>query len=127
MKRGKTKTTINRDFLSKWYTRIIGVYFLLIVFSLFFDFIQLGHRPETWHKIFHILIGFIVIYHWNNKNFYRPFTAISGAFFTFVAIFGWTFPDFALQIGLEAFTYSDTILHTIVGLTGLLIGVRIKR
>lgn len=123
----KEKRKINRMFLSKWYTRIIGVYFLLIVFSLFFDFIQLGHRPETWHKIFHILIGFIVIYHWNNKNFYRPFAAVNGAFFTYVAIFGWTFPDFALQLGLEVFTYSDTILHTIVGVIGLLIGVRVRK
>ena len=123
----KEKRKINRMFLSKWYTRIIGVYFLLIVFSLFFDFIQLGHRPETWHKIFHILIGFIVIYHWNNKNFYRPFAAVNGAFFTYVAILGWTFPDFALQLGLEAFTYSDTILHTIVGVIGLLIGVRVRK
>ena len=123
----KEKRKINRMFLSKWYTRIIGVYFLLIVFSLFFDFIQLGHRPETWHKIFHILIGFIVIYHWNNKKFYRPFAAVNGAFFTYVAILGWTFPDFALQLGLEAFTYSDTILHTIVGVIGLLIGVRVRK
>jgi len=123
----KEKRKINRMFLSKWYTRIIGVYFLLIVFSLFFDFIQLGHRPETWHKIFHILIGFIVIYHWNNKNFYRPFAAVNGAFFTYVAILGWTFPDFALQLGLEVFTYSDTILHTIIGVIGLLIGVRVRK
>ena len=123
----KTKININREFLCKWYTRIIGIYFLSIVFSLFIHFTQSGHTPETWHKIFHILIGIIVIYHWNNKNFYRPFTAVIGAFFTFVAIFGWTFPDFALSLGLEAFTYSDTILHTIVGVTGLLIGVRVKK
>lgn len=115
---------INRESLYKWYTRIIGIYFILIIFSLFFDFAQYGHRPETWHKIFHILIGVIVIYNWNNKNFYRPFTAINGAFFTFVAIFGWTFPEFGLLEGLEAFIFSDTILHSIVSLSGLIIGIK---
>lgn len=87
---------INREFLYKYYTIIIGIYFTLIIISLFIDFFQYGHGPETWHKIFHILIGIIIIYNWNNKNFYRPFTIINGAFFTFVAIFGWTFPNFVL-------------------------------
>ena len=121
------KRKINREFLYKWYTRIIGIYFIFIIISLFIDFTQYGYRPETWHKIFHIIVGIVVLFNWNNKNFYRLFSAINGAFFTFVAIFGWTFPEFGLQQGLEAFTFSDTILHTIVGLTGLLIGIRIKR
>jgi len=118
---------MKREFLYKWYTRIIGIYFTLIIISLFIDFVQFGYRPETWHKIFHIFIGIIVLYNWNNKNFYRPFTAINGAFFTFVAAFGWAFLNFGIIEGLEAFTFSDTILHSIIGLTGLIIGIRIKR
>ena len=46
---------------------------------------------------------------------YRIFgltTASSGA----VAIFGWNMPDFH---GLDAFNRLDTILHTIVSVTGL--------
>lgn len=120
------KNKVNQEVFCKWYTRIIGIYFLLIIISLILDFTQYGHRPETWHKIFHILIGLIIIYNWNNKNFYRHFTTVNGAFFTFIAIFGLVFPNFALQRGLEAFTRSDTILHTIVGIVGLLVGIRIK-
>lgn len=118
---------INREFFYKCYTRIIGIYFLLIIFSLVIDFAQFGHRPETWHKIFHILVGIIILFNWNNKNFYRPFTSVNGAFFTFIAIFGWNFPNFGILEGLEAFTFSDTILHTIVGISGLLIGIRIRK
>ena len=118
---------INREFLYKWYTRIIGIYFTFIIFSLFIDFAQYGHHPETWHKIFHIIIGVIILYNWNNKNFYRPFSSINGAFFIFVAIFGFTFPEFGISEGLEAFTFLDTIIHSSVGITGLLIGIKIKK
>lgn len=106
----------------KWYTRVIGVFFTLVVISLIIDFIQFGHRPETWHKIFHVILGFIVLrYGWNNGNWWRPFSLANGAFFTFVALFGWTFPDFAQ---LDAFNRLDTILHSIVGVSGLLIGFK---
>ncbi|MEM3154550.1 MAG: hypothetical protein QW165_03245 [Candidatus Woesearchaeota archaeon] len=104
----------------KWYTRIIGIFFVLVVFSLLADFISFGHRPETWHKIFHVMLGIIVIkYGWSNPLFWRPFCLANGAFFTFVALFGWVFPDFA---GLDAFNRLNVVLHAIVGLSGLIIG-----
>ena len=104
----------------KWYTRVIGVFFLLVAISLITDIISFGHRAETWHKIFHVILGGLVVYFgWNNARFWKPFCLANGAFFTFVALFGWTFPDFA---GLDAFNRVDTILHSIVGVSGLVIG-----
>jgi membrane-bound ClpP family serine protease len=102
----------------KLYTRIIGVAFVLVVISLVLDIYGFGHRPETWHKIFHVVLGLIVISNWNNKKFYRPFCLVNGIFFSFVALFGWTFMDFG---GLDAFNFVDTVLHSIVGLSGLVI------
>jgi hypothetical protein len=106
----------------KWYTRVIGIFFTLVAISLLLDLVNFGHRPETWHKIFHVLLGVIILkVGWNNKNFWRPFCLWNGAFFTFVALFGWIFPDFG---GLDAFNRIDTILHSIVGISGLLIGIK---
>ncbi|MDP3765779.1 MAG: hypothetical protein Q8R04_04655 [Nanoarchaeota archaeon] len=108
------------EIFQKWYTRIIGIFFVLVVISLIFDYSKFGHRPETWHKIFHVLLGSIVLYHgWNNKQFWKPFCLANGAFFSFVAAFGFTFPDFG---GLDAFNRLDNILHSMVGLSGLIIG-----
>lgn len=110
------------DRTQKWYTRIVGIFFVLIVLSLVTDLLSFGHRPETWHKIFHILIGVVVLaYGWSNASFWRPFCLVNGTFFTFVAVFGIIFPDFGM---LDAFNTTDTILHSIVGVTGLLIGMR---
>ena len=107
--------------MQKWYTRVIGMFFVLVALSLIFDFYKFGHRPETWHKIFHVLLGLIVLYYgWNNKNFWKPFCLANGAFFAYVALFGFVFPDFA---NLDAFNRLDTILHGMVGLSGLAIGV----
>ena len=106
------------NFLQKWYTRIIGIYFILIIISLIIDFTQYGYRLETWHKVFHIIIGIVVLFNWNNKKFYKPFCLINGIFFTLVALFGVTFPNFA---NLDAFNSTDTLLHAIVGITGLII------
>lgn len=104
----------------KWYTRAIGVFFVLVVVTLVTDIVQFGHRPETWHKIFHVVLGGIVLaVGWNKKEFWRPFCLVNGAFFTFVALFGWTFPDFG---GLDAFNRLDTILHSVVGVSGLVVG-----
>lgn len=108
------------ELLQKYYTLLIGIFFVLVFISLVTDYYQFGHRPETWHKIFHVLLGGIVLYYgWNNKHFWRPFALANGAFFTFVALFGFTFPDFA---GLDVFNSLDTILHSIVGISGLIIG-----
>jgi hypothetical protein len=88
--------------------------------SLIADLLAHGHRPETWHKLFHVILGSIVLrYGWSNPRWWKPFSIANGAFFTFVAAFGWVFPDFAQ---LDAFNRVDTILHTIVGLSGLVVG-----
>ncbi len=108
----------------KYYTRIIGIFFTLVVISLIADFITYGHRPETWHKIFHVILGVIVLKcGWSDSRWWRPFSIANGAFFTFIALFGWTFPDFAQ---LDAFNRLDTILHSIVGVSGLFIGLKKK-
>ena len=111
---------MDKKFLIKWYSRIIGIFFVLVSITLFADYINFGFRAETMHKIFHVIVGVIVLkFGWNNKRFWLPFCFVNGGFFTFVAIFGWLFPNYA---GLDAFNMLDTILHTIVGASGLLIG-----
>ncbi len=118
-KNASVDALVNAGFFQKWYTRVIGVFFILIVISLSLDFIANGHTPESWHKIFHVLLGVIVLFHWNNQNFYRGFCLANGAFFSFVALFGWVWMDFA---GLDAFNFLDSVLHSIVGVLGLAIG-----
>jgi len=106
-------------FLSKWYTRTIGLFFVLVFLSLISDYLTFGFRAETMHKIFHIVLGiFIVYYGWNNQHWHKYFPVINGLFFSYVALFGWIFPDFA---NLDTFNRVDTILHSIVGLSGLVI------
>lgn len=106
--------------LQKWYTRLIGIFFVLVFISLALDFYKFGYRPETWHKIFHVIVGTIVLYYgWNNVKFWKPFCLTNGAFFSYVAIFGFVFPDFG---GLDAFNRVDSVLHGIVGISGLAIG-----
>ena len=105
----------------KYYTRSIGIIFLLIIFSLIFDYLNFGYHAETWHKIFHVFIGgFVVVYGWNNRKFWKPFCLAHGSFFLVIAGFGWMFPNF---YGLDAFNLVDTVLHSIVGLSGLVIGL----
>lgn len=106
--------------MAKWYLRIVGIFFVLVSVSLIADFIAFGFRPETMHKIFHVALGSIVLaYGWSNPLWWRAFALGNGAFFSFVALFGILFPDFG---GLDAFNRTDTILHAIVGLSGLIIG-----
>ncbi len=106
--------------LGKWYTRIIGIFFILVAFSLLSDYLRFGFRPETMHKIFHVLLGLLIVWFgWSNKNWWKNFPFINGGFFSFVAIFGLLFPNFG---NLDAFNLTDTILHSIVGLSGLIIG-----
>lgn len=103
------------------YTRVIGIFFLLISVSLIGDWLRFGHRPETWHKVFHVFLGIAILkYGWKNPAFWRPFSLINGCFFLFVSAFGFTFPDFG---GLDAFNRLDTLLHFTVGISGLLIGI----
>ena len=104
----------------KYYTRIIGIFFVLVAITLITDFANFGYRLETWHKIFHVLLGsFVLYYGWDNKKFWKPFALANGAFFTLVALFGLAFPNF---YGLDAFNRLDTILHGIVGVSGLVVG-----
>jgi len=106
--------------LQKWYTRVISIFFTLVVVSLLFDLLQFGHRPETWHKIFHVLVGVSVLFlGWSNEKFWGPFCLVNGAFFTFVGLFGLVFSNFA---GLDAFNTIDTILHLLVGISGVILG-----
>jgi len=112
---------VGARWLQKWYTRGIGIFFVLVLLSLVADYHEFGHRPETWHKIFHVLVGAAILaVGWSNEQVWRPFCLVNGAFFAFVATFGWTFPDFA---GLDAFNRLDTLLHSFVGGAGLLIGL----
>ena len=112
---------MNSGSLQKLYTRITGVFFVLVAISLMLDFYKFGHRPETWHKIFHVLLGSAVLYYgWNNQKFWKPFCLANGAFFSCIALFGFVFPDFG---GLDAFNRIDSALHGIVGISGLAIGM----
>ncbi len=104
--------------LTSLYTRIIGVFFFLIIISLISDLVAKGFNPESMHKIFHVVLGIIILFYWKNKTFMANFPLINGAFFTYVAFFGFLFPDFA---GLDTFNTVDTILHTIVGFSGLIV------
>jgi len=116
----KAMAMINLKLLQKWYTRIIGIFFVLVVISLIADYSNFGYRLETWHKIFHVLLGSLILYFgWGNEKFWKPFCIANGTFFAFAALFGVLFPNFA---GLDAFNTLDTILHGIVGVAGLVIG-----
>ena len=104
----------------KWYTRAIGVFFILVVISLVMDYAAHGLRAETWHKAFHVVLGIVVVsVGWSNARFWRPFCLANGAFFTLAGLVGWVFPDLG---GLDAFNRADTILHSLVGLSGLAVG-----
>ena len=112
---------LGKLFLSEWYTKIIGIYFTLIIFSLILHSINAGFNPESMHKIFHISIGLLILtFGWNSRIWWKTFPVINGGFFTYIALSGLIFPYFAFP-ELEAFGLSDTILHGIVGLSGLLI------
>ena len=108
-------------FLNKWYVRVIGVAFILVVISLLVDLQQFGFRAESMHKIFHVILGVIVVWcGWNSRQWWNIFPLVNGTFFFFVMVFGLLFPDFG---GLDAFNSTDTILHGLVGISGLIIGL----
>ena len=105
----------------KWYTRMIGVFFVLVVFSLIADFAKFGLRPETMHKLFHVLLGIAVIrLGWNSAAWWRVFPLVNGAFFAYIALFGLLFTNFG---DLDTFNFTDTMLHTFVGIFGVLTGL----
>lgn len=108
-----------------WYTRIIGIFFLLVLITLVTDTATRGITYETGHKVFHILLGFYaILIGWGGMlSQWKSFTRFNGAFFAVVAATGWLFPDLG---GLDAFNRTDTILHSIVALTGL-VGFLVKK
>lgn len=111
--------------LQKWYTRFIGIFFTLIIFSLLFDVWMVGYRLETWHKLFHVVLGIVILrFGWNDERFWKPFSIANGVFFLAVGLVGWVFPDF---LGLDAFNRVDTVLHSIVGVLGLGVGLFSRR
>ena len=64
--------------MAKWYLRFIGIFFLLVSVPLVADYAQFGFRPETMHKIFHVVLGLIVVrYGWNDPRWWRPFALMT--------------------------------------------------
>ena len=103
---------------AKYYTRIISVLFVLVIISLISDTLKHGYSYETLHKLLHISIGIYgIAFLWNTpeKN-YKLFALANGILFSLIALTGWIFPDL---FGLDAFKRVDTVLHSIVGLSGL--------
>jgi hypothetical protein len=104
---------------AKLYTWVVGGLFLVAVgYTLTVELVTKGVTLEAGHKALHVLIGFwaVVIVVKKFEPQYRVFALVNGILWGAVAIFGWVMPDFH---GLDAFNRLDTILHTIVSVTGL--------
>ncbi len=106
--------------LAKLYTWVVGGLFLVAVgYTLAVELFTEGVTLEAGHKAIHVLIGvwavFIIVQ--KREAQYRLFALTNGVLWGAVAIIGWTTPDY---LGLAAFNRLDTILHTIVAVTGLL-------
>ena len=104
---------------AKLYTWVVGALFLVAVgYTLAVELITKGTTLESGHKALHVLIGVwaVVIIVKKLEPQYRLFALTNGILWGAVAIFGWIMPDFH---GLDAFNRLDTILHTIVSVTGL--------
>jgi hypothetical protein len=112
---------------AKLYTWVVGAAFLVAVgATLAIELITKGVTLEAGHKALHVLIGLwaLVIVVKNLEPQYRLFALVNGILWGAVAIVGWTMPDFH---GLDAFNRLDTILHTIVSVTGLAAAALTKR
>ena len=104
---------------AKLYTWVVGAVFLLAVgYTLTVELVTKGVTLEAGHKALHVLIGVwaVAIVVRKLESQYRIFALFNGVLWGVVAIFGWIMPDFH---GLDAFNRLDTILHTIVSVTGL--------
>ena len=104
---------------AKLYTWVVGGLFVVAVgYTLAHELVSEGVTLEAGHKALHVLIGFwaVVIVVKNLESQYRIFALTNGILWGVVAIVGWTMPDY---LGLAAFNRLDTILHTIVSVTGL--------
>lgn len=106
--------------LAKLYTVVVGGLFLIAVgTTLAVELLTNGVTLEAGHKAMHVLIGIwaAVIVIKGLEPQYRIFALTNGILWGAVALVGWTMPDYH---GLDAFNHLDTILHTIVSVTGLL-------
>jgi hypothetical protein len=104
----------------KFYTWVVGGLFLVAVgFTLLMELRSAGVTLEAGHKALHVLIGLwaVAIVVRKRERQYRAFALTNGFLWGCVAIFGWVMPDFH---GLAAFNRLDTILHTLVSVSGLL-------
>lgn len=105
---------------AKLYTWVVGGLFVIAVgYTLAHELVTKGITLEAGHKALHVLIGFwaVAIVVKKLEAQYRVFALVNGVLWGAVAIVGWTMPDY---LGLEAFNRLDTILHTVVSVTGLL-------
>jgi len=106
--------------LAKLYTWVVGGLFLFAVgYTLAVELVTEGVTLEAGHKAIHVAIGVwaVVIVVKKLEPQYRLFALTNGILWGAVAFIGWTMPDY---LGLAAFNRLDTILHTIVSVTGLL-------
>jgi len=105
---------------AKLYTCVVGGLFLVAVgYTLAVELVTKGVTLEAGHKALHVLLGVwaAVIVGKGLEGQYRVFALSNGILWGVVALIGWSMPDFH---GLDAFNRMDTILHTIVSVTGLL-------
>ena len=108
--------------LAKWYVIIVGGLFLFAVgFTLAKELFTAGISVEAGHKAVHVAFGVwaAVIVLRKQTDQYRTFALTNGILWGAVALIGWTIPDF---LELMAFNRVDTILHTVVAVTGLVAG-----
>ena len=104
---------------AKLYTWVVGALFLVAVgYTLAVELATKGVTLEAGHKALHVLIGIwaVLIVVRKLEPQYRLFALFNGILWGCVAMVGWIYPDLH---GLDAFNHLDTILHTIVSVTGL--------
>jgi hypothetical protein len=105
--------------IQRRYTRLVGIYCLTVGLLLFWDLLFYGHRPEMWHRLFHLGIATIVIWNWNKNIFWKQFSLYNGILFLFLAAFGFAFPDFGSNGGLMAFGSFFTFMNFVIGAAGV--------
>jgi hypothetical protein len=98
---------------------VVGTLFLVAVgYTLTVELVTKGVTLEAGHKALHVLLGVwaVIIVVRKLEPQYRLFALVNGVLWGCVAVVGWIYPDLH---GLDAFNRLDTILHTIVSVTGL--------
>lgn len=105
--------------LAKLYTIIVGAAFIFAVgYTFITHTLQNGFDLESFHKLFHVLLGFwatFIIFRKTGQE--RAFVWFNVVLWGVFAVVGWLSPDL---LGLAAFNRADTILHTIVAGTGII-------